>query len=150
MTGRLDRASAAVANALRVLPAAGEPGYPSPGEIAAGLALILRARCGPMERLTLASAALMALDRDARQDLLHAAERDRQAEEFPFPGVDPELWARVCREHRPPPLTPIEKRRAAAIQFEDTPRAVLAAAWAGASDRDCRDLVNRATGRVQA
>ena len=36
MTGRLDRASAAVANALRVLPAAGEPGYPSPGEIAAG------------------------------------------------------------------------------------------------------------------
>jgi len=35
--GRLDRASAAVANALRVLPAAGDPGYPSPGEIAAGL-----------------------------------------------------------------------------------------------------------------
>ena len=36
MTGWLDRAGAAVANALRVLPAAGEPGYPSPGEIAAG------------------------------------------------------------------------------------------------------------------
>jgi len=33
---RLDRASAAVANALRVLPAAAEPGYPSPGELAAG------------------------------------------------------------------------------------------------------------------
>ena len=144
---RLDRASAAVANALRVLPAAGEPGYPSPGEIAAGVALILRARCGPMERLCLASATLMALDRDARLELIQAAERGRQAEEFPFPGVNPKLWAHVCREHRPPPLTKIEKRRAAAIQFDDSPRAILAAAWAGASDKDRRDLVNRVTGR---
>ncbi len=147
---RLDRASTAVANAFRVLPVAGEQGHMSPGEIAAGLALIFRARYGPMERLTLASAALMALDPDARRKLTEAAERDRQAKEFPFPGVDPEMWARVCREHRPPPLTKIEKRRAAAIQFEDTPRAILAAAWAGASDRDRRDLVNRATGRAAA
>ena len=147
---RLDRASAAVANALRVLPAAGEPGYPSPGEIAAGLALIFRVRYGPMERLTLASAAMMALDADARHELTQAAERDRQAEEFPFPGVDPEMFRRVCREHRSPPLTPIEKRRADAIQFDDSPRAILAAAWAGASDRDRRDLVNRVTGRAAA
>jgi len=34
--GRLDQAGAAVATALRVLPATLEPGYPSPGEIAAG------------------------------------------------------------------------------------------------------------------
>ncbi len=147
---RLDRASAAVANALRVLPAAGEPGYPSPGEIAAGLATIFRDRYGPMERLTLASAAMMALDPDARHELTQAAERDRQADDWPFPGVDPELWARVCREHRPPSLTKIEQRRAAAIQFDDTPRAILATAWAGASDRDRRDLVNRATGRAAA
>ena len=36
MTGRLDRASAAVANAMRILPAAGEPGHMSAGESAAG------------------------------------------------------------------------------------------------------------------
>ncbi len=34
---RLDRASAAVANALRVLPSAGDPEYLSPGDLAAGL-----------------------------------------------------------------------------------------------------------------
>ena len=89
----------------------------------------------------------MALDRDARQELLQAAERDRQAEGFPFPYVDPEMWAHIFREHRPPPLTKIEQRRAAAITFDESPRAVLAAAWAGASDRDRRDLVNRATGK---
>ncbi len=150
MTARPDRTGSAVAIALRILPSCGDPGYPSPGELAAGLAIILRARCGPMERLTLASAALMALDRDARQELTQAAERDRQAEEFPFPGVNPEMFRRVCREHRSPPLTRIEKRRADAIQFDDSPRATLAAAWAGASDRDRRDLVNRATGRAAA
>ena len=139
--GRLDRASAAVANALRVLPAAGEPGYPSPGEIAAGLALIFRVRYGPMEKLTLASAAMMSLDPDARHELTQAVERDREP---------PRPFASFGRRHRPPPLTPIEKRRAAAITFDDDPRAILAAAWAGASDRDRRDLVNRATGRVRA
>ena len=54
------------------------------------------------------------------------------------------------RRHRPPPLTKIEQRRAAAITFDDSPRAILAAAWAGASDRDRRDLVNRVTGRDAA
>ncbi len=76
MTGRLDRAGAAVATALQILPVTGDPGHMSPGELAAGLALILRARCGPMERLTLASAALMALDRDNLDSLMTAAQRD--------------------------------------------------------------------------
>ncbi len=141
MTARLDRASASVANALRILPAAGEPGYPSPGEIAAGLAHILRAHCGPMERLALASAAMMALDRDNLDSLMTAAQRDLEP---PWP------FTSFGRGHRPPPLTKIEQRRAAAIQFDDTLRAILAAAWAGASDRDRRDLVNRATGRAAA
>ena len=52
---RLERVSAAVANALRILPVAGEPGFMSPGGIAAGLADILRAHTGPCERLCIAS-----------------------------------------------------------------------------------------------
>ena len=65
----------------------------------------------------------------------------------PFPGVDPELFRKVCWEHRWPALTPEQKRRAAAISFDDTPRETLAAAWAGATDRDRRDLIDRATGK---
>jgi hypothetical protein len=103
-----------------------------------------------MERLTIASAALMALDRDLRQELIQSAERDRKVKEWMLPGVDPELWARVCREHRRPPLTKIEQRRADAIQFDDTPRAILASAWVGATDRDQRDLIHRAIGRAAA
>jgi hypothetical protein len=48
---RLDRASAAIANALRILPSAGEPGYSSPGKLTAGLASIFRKLLGPCERL---------------------------------------------------------------------------------------------------
>lgn len=59
-------------------------------------------------------------------------------------------WPHFGRKHRAPVLTEIEKRRAAAICFDDDPRALLAAAWAGASDRDRRDLVARATGRARA
>lgn len=67
---------------------------------------------------------------------------------WPFPGVDPEMFRRVSREHRSPPLTPTQQRRADAISFDDTPRETLAAAWAGASEQDRRDLIERATGRV--
>jgi len=156
MTARLDRVGASVANAMRVLPVAGEPGYPSPGEIAAGLALIFRARYGPMERLCGASAFLMSLDPEDLDTLLKAAQRDREPPR-PFTGLS--------RRHRSPPLTPIEKRRAAQIPDFDDPdflaklgagtsardrRARLASAWNGASNRDRRDLVARATGRVNA
>ena len=150
MASRLDRAGSAVALSLRQLPMSGELGHKSAGALAVGLATILRARLGPVERLALASAAVMALEANDRQGLVQAAKRDRQTDEWPFPGVDPEMFRKVCREHRPPPLTNIEKRRAAAIQFDASPRATLAAAWAGATDRDRRDLVNRATGRVAA
>ena len=79
MTGRLDRASAAVANALRVLPVAGSVGHPAPSELAAGLAVIFRARLGPNERLYLASAAMLSLDRDAAEQLAKAALHDLRA-----------------------------------------------------------------------
>jgi hypothetical protein len=126
---------------LRVLPVAGDPGYSSPGDIAADLATIFRKRLGPCERLTVASAAMLSLDPDARDTLIQAAERARKAEQ---------VFRRIGRRHRPPPLTPVEQRRADAISFDDTPRETLAAAWAGASERDRRDLVARATGRVDA
>ncbi len=148
--GRLVRAARALIAALRLLPVAGEPGYPPPGEIAARLAHILRARFDPMERLCLASAAVMALDQDGRQALIEAAEHDQQAEEWPFLGVDPDPSNRVCRKHRPPPLTPAQKQRADAISFDGSPRETLAAAWAGATERNRRDLVARATGRAAA
>ncbi len=138
---RLDSASAAIADALSALPVAGEPGHSSPADLAAGLASIFRKRLGPCERLTVASAAMLALDPDSRRELVEAAERCRKSEQ---------VFRRVGRKHRPPPLTKIEQRRAVAISFDDTPRETLAAAWAGASDRDRRDLVARVTGRAMA
>ena len=138
---RLDSASAAIADALRALPGAGEPGHSSPGDLAADLAGIFRKHLSPCERLTVASAAMMSLDPDSRRDLVEAAERCRKSDQV--------FW-RVGRRHRPPPQTKIEQRRADAISFDDTPRETLARAWAGASDRDRRDLVALATGRAAA
>jgi hypothetical protein len=111
----------------------------SPGDLAAGLATIFRKRLGPCERLTLASAAMLALDPDSRDLLIQAAERGKRAER---------VFRRAGHRHRAPSLTPIERRRAAAISFDDTPRETLAAAWSGASDKDRRDLVALATGRA--
>ncbi len=138
---RLDGAGAAVASALRVLPVAGDPGHPAPGEIAEDLAAIFRKRLGPCERLTVASAAMLSLDPDSRDLLIQAAERGKRAER---------VFRRAGPMHRAPSLTPIERRRAASISFDDTPRETLAAAWAGASDKDRRDLVARATARAAA
>ena len=79
--GRLAKAGAAVADALRVLPAAGDPGHMPPGEIAEDLAITFRKRLGPNERLTLASAAMMSLDPDSRDTLIRTAERAKRADE---------------------------------------------------------------------
>ena len=58
-------------------------------------------------------------------------------------------WMNHCRDQRRrPAITAAEKRRAAAISFDDSPRATLAAAWAGATDRDRRDLIERVTGSI--
>ncbi len=90
---RLDRASAAIADALRILPAAGDPGYMPPGEIAEDLAIIFRKRLGPSERLTVASAAMLSLDPDSRDTLIPTAERGRRADSvfrraWPAAGCD--------------------------------------------------------------
>ena len=139
--GRLAKAGAAVADALRILPVAGDPGHMPPGEIADDLAIIFRKRLGPNERLTLASAAMLSLDPDSRDTLTRAAERTKRAEQ---------VFRRAGPMHRAPLSTPIQKHRAAAISFDTTPRETLAAAWSGASEQDRRDLVAMATGRAAA
>ena len=107
----------------------------------ADLAKVFRRRLQPNERLTLASAAMESLDPESRDKVLRAAVRAERAER---------VFRRVGPMHRPPSPTPQERRRAAAISFDDTPRETLAAAWSGASDKDRRDLVALATGRAAA
>ena len=105
------------------------------------LAKVFRRRLQPVERFTLASAAIQSLDPDSRDKVIRAAVRAERAEQ---------VFRRIGPMHRPPSPTPIQKRRAAAISFNDTPRETLAAAWSGASDKDRRDLVALATGRAAA
>ena len=126
------------------------PDQPSPGQHAADLAVILHCRLDPDARLWHAGAACLALDDDEFYNLMTAAQRDRKPP-----------WPVTGRRHRPPPLTKADKRRMAQIPDFDDPdfevklgtgttdrRARLASAWTAASDRDRRDLVNRATGRA--
>lgn len=63
---RLERAGRALARGISLLRAAGEPGHAEPGELAADLAAILRARLGPVERVWLAGTAGLACPPDAR------------------------------------------------------------------------------------
>lgn len=97
MTGRFDRAGNSVANALRALSSVGDPGHASPGEIAAGLAAVLRARLGPLERMTVAGAAMLSLDIEDAERLAETALADlRRGQPVPaFAGVREEarLWA---------------------------------------------------------
>ncbi len=86
MTRQIDRAGSVVALSLRLLPAAGEPGHRSAGEIAAGLAIILRARLGPCERLTVASAGMLSIDCDTAEELAEATLYDARVGE---PVSDP-------------------------------------------------------------
>ena len=107
---RLERVSAAVANALRILPVAGEPGFMSPGGIAAGLADILRAHAGPSERLCIAAGAVQSLDADAAHGLAQATLADLST---PATELDLErqrqidAWVRHCASR-----SPLEMRRA--------------------------------------
>ncbi len=119
------------------------------GALSGDLAVIWRRHLGPTERCLLLVTAAQAADCENLDAILTAAQRDRE-QPWPFPGVDREMFRQVCREHRSPSLTRIEQRRADAISFDDTPREALAAAWAGASEKDRRDLLDRASGRVNA
>ncbi len=154
MTSRLDRIGSAVTLSLRLLPMAGEPGHMPAGEIAAGLAIILRARLGPYERLTVASAGLMALAPEDLDTLLMAAQRHREPP-WPFTGLD--------RKHRPPLLTGDDKRRMAAIPDFDDPdfeaklgtgtidqnKRALVRIWNSLSDGDRRAFLRRAVASAE-
>jgi len=149
------RAAAAIAAALTCLPA-----RPA-GELAGELAMILRARLPRAERLLLAGAGLMALPAGDAEDLVRATWRDiRAAAHIRLDRVGATVaiererqrrqWARHCRRssYRSPPLTAAQRRRATNHSLDDSPRAALARAWSGASERDRRDLIRRATGRT--
>ena len=124
-----------------------------PGALSGDLALIWCRHLGPVERCLMLATAAQAADPEDLATLLTAVRRNQES----LTGFG--------RKHRPPPLTAIEKRRAAQIPDFDDPdflaklgagttardcRARLASAWNGASDRDRRDLVNRATKKVNA
>jgi hypothetical protein len=107
---RHDHAGVAVENALRILPAAGEPGYPAPGELSTRLGRILRGRLGLCERLTLASGAIQSLDADTAHELAQATIADLSP---PMTELDRERqrqtddWVRYCASR-----SPYERRRA--------------------------------------
>ncbi len=106
-----------------------------------------------------AATGIRSLPPDVAWDLTDAARRDLVAA-MDFPpdriGATPELeaerqlraWSRFCRKQGASMLrlTKAEQRRAVFISFDDTPRERLAAAWAGASDKDRRDLLQRVIG----
>ena len=79
MTRQIDRVTAATADVMRILPFAGPPAHMSRFDLAAGFSDIYRARLNPIERLTIASAALMSLDRDAAEQLAEATLSDLRA-----------------------------------------------------------------------
>ena len=76
---RLDRSVMAAINVMHILPFAGPPTHMSPFELAAGLSDIYRKHLDPCERLCLASAALMSLDRDTAEELAKATLHDLRA-----------------------------------------------------------------------
>ena len=56
-------------------------------------------------------------------------------------------WTNYCRgRRRRPPLTQSQKKRLPSICIGNSPREILAAAWAGATTRDRLDLIERVTG----
>lgn len=69
MCERLERTINSLMAGFRILPDAGEPGFPSPYEIALGLAVTLSVRLRSSERMTLATAAIMSLDRANAEEL---------------------------------------------------------------------------------
>lgn len=100
MADRFKRTGDAIAAGLRCLRTAGDDGYQPTGEMAGGLASILRARLGPCERLYLASAGVLSLSRDARLKLITAAQRDTGGNPpvIPFINVmrEAEDWALIA------------------------------------------------------
>ena len=120
MANRINQVGNATVSALLLLPAAGEPGYPSPGELAAGLAMVVRARLGPCERLGFASAGMLSLDRGDAEELAEAALHDLRA-------GPPTVWFWSLRD---------EARDWALFASRAELRAYMAACWQRLPDRD--------------
>lgn len=85
--GRITDTGRAIARAVALLHAADEAGNATPGELAAGLATILRRRLGPAERLLVANAATLSLNRDAAERLAGAMLEDARRG-APIPPLD--------------------------------------------------------------
>lgn len=145
MTGRPDRVGEAVARVVRLLPAVGEPGHASEFQLATGLALIFRARLDPLERLTVAAAAVLALDDEDAEALAEATLADLEADTIDEAERMRRQWAAWCGRDSRQPVVP-----GYPAQPPKSPRALLAEAWGQASDRDRRDLIARATRGVAA
>jgi hypothetical protein len=154
LAGRLDIAESIAPDrhlqvAARAL-AAGLIALPDACETAA----ILRRRLDLRERIWLAASGVLALPADRAEALACAVLAEiahhRLAPQAREAGRQTAIWrAYVGRStYRSPALTPAERRRAAAISFDESPRAELAAAWQAATERDRRDLIRRATERV--
>ena len=128
MTERVADAGWALVGALQNLPVAGEPGYPSLGKLATGLAYIFRARLGPMEQLCLTSSGMMALDSGIAEALAEAT---------------------LCDARQGTPVTPFDGARAsardwAAFASPGEVRAYLAACWNRLSEAERKGFL-RAT-----
>lgn len=94
---RLDRVCAALTNALRILPATGGPDLPSPGELAEGLALILRARMNRVERTFVFDATFEAMDENERREAVEHL-RAEYSPHVPIPPLydyasEASIWA---------------------------------------------------------
>ena len=113
MANRINQVGNATVSALHLLPAAGEPGYPTASELAAGLAMVVRARLGPCERLGFASAGILSLDRGDAEELAEATLHDLRA----GPPVPPFVEVRE------------EARDWAAFASPGELRAYLSASW---------------------
>ena len=120
MANRINQVGNATVSALLLLPAAGEPGYPSPGELAAGLAMVVRARLGPRERLGFAIAGMLSLDRAVAEKLAEAILHDLRS----GPPVPPFLDMRE------------DARSWATFASPAELRAYMAACWQRLPDRD--------------
>jgi hypothetical protein len=128
VTMRLDQVFNATLPALRLLPVAGDPGYPAPGKYAAGLAGIYIKNLGPNERLFLATVAMLALDRDVAEELAETTLGD-------------------VRVGRPvPPFTMLreEARNWAALASPGEQRAYMAACWTHLPEAERKSFLSAA------
>lgn len=120
MADRFKQTGDAIVAGLRCLRGVGDAGHQSAGDLAVGLATILRLRLGPCERLYGAIAFLKSLDRDTAEELAEGALGDIRF----GPPVPPFLGVRD------------EARDWAALASRSELRAYLGAIWGRIPDTE--------------